>query len=245
MRSGRRPDRIQAGQFFAYLGAAAGAGRVLGLDVRGMQSAFGLAVMQVAGSRQSILEGDVPAKAIYGAFPNQAGVPWPVSAEVAPYIEAAIQLALHHDLRPEEIARVEVLGAERIRPWCEPIEERRRPVNAAAAANSAIFGAAKSLAHRAVGLQDFTPQGLRDDAALAIASKTTARLEPGIAGNELRVTTTSGAELRSRIATPLGHPARALSDEHLARKFSDCCGASRLAPSLSADRVKGRAYNGP
>ena len=66
--------RLLAGQFFSYVGAAAGAGRVAGLDAAAMHSAFGLAVMQAAGMRQVIIGGDVQAKAIYGAFPNQAGV---------------------------------------------------------------------------------------------------------------------------------------------------------------------------
>jgi 2-methylcitrate dehydratase PrpD len=74
-RSGRRSgEKFLAGQLLSYFGAAAGAGRVLGLDPTQMRSALGLALMQIAGSRQVVLSGDPPAKAIYGAFPNQAGV---------------------------------------------------------------------------------------------------------------------------------------------------------------------------
>ena len=72
----RRPPggKVLAGQLFGYFGAAAGAGRALGLDAAAMRDAFGLALMQAAGSMQMVLDGDPPAKAIYGAFPNQAGV---------------------------------------------------------------------------------------------------------------------------------------------------------------------------
>src|SRR5258706_10888127 len=74
-RTGRRPsEKFLAGQLLSYFGAAAGAGRVLGLDAVQMRSALGLALMQMSGSRQVVLSGDPPAKAIYGAFPNQAGV---------------------------------------------------------------------------------------------------------------------------------------------------------------------------
>ena len=52
-----------------------GAGRVLGLNAEKMGSTLGLALMQMAGSRQVVLSGDPPAKAIYGAFLNQAGSP--------------------------------------------------------------------------------------------------------------------------------------------------------------------------
>jgi 2-methylcitrate dehydratase PrpD len=74
-RAGRRPsEKFLSGQLLNYFGAAAGAGHVLGLNAEQMRSAFGLALMQMAGSRQIVLSGDPPAKAIYGAFPNQAGV---------------------------------------------------------------------------------------------------------------------------------------------------------------------------
>lgn len=63
-----------AGQFLGYVGAAAGAGRVLRLSPGQMHSAIALAVMQAAGTRQVVLDGDPPAKAIYGAFPNQGGM---------------------------------------------------------------------------------------------------------------------------------------------------------------------------
>ena len=65
---------ILAGQLLSYLGTVAGAGRAYGLDARAMESALALAVMQAAGSRQVVLAGDPPAKAIYAAFPNEAGV---------------------------------------------------------------------------------------------------------------------------------------------------------------------------
>jgi len=66
-------DKHLPGQILSYFGATAGAARILRLDPEKMRSAFGLGLMQAAGSRQVVISG-VPAKAIYGAFPNQAGV---------------------------------------------------------------------------------------------------------------------------------------------------------------------------
>jgi 2-methylcitrate dehydratase PrpD len=63
-----------AGQFLGYVGAAAGAGRILELSPLQMLSAIALACMQASGTRQVVLDGDPPAKAIYGAFPNQGGM---------------------------------------------------------------------------------------------------------------------------------------------------------------------------
>ena len=74
-RTGRRPsEKFLSGQLLSHFGAAAGAGRMLRLSLPAMESALGLAMMQMSGSRQIVLSGDPPAKAIYGAFPNKAGV---------------------------------------------------------------------------------------------------------------------------------------------------------------------------
>jgi 2-methylcitrate dehydratase PrpD len=74
-RTGEPPSiKFLAGQIFGYFGAAAGAGRVLGLTAQEMCSAFGIALMQASGTMQVVLGGDPPAKAVYAAFPNQGGV---------------------------------------------------------------------------------------------------------------------------------------------------------------------------
>jgi 2-methylcitrate dehydratase PrpD len=67
-------ELILSGQYYGYFAAAAGAGQIIGLNPVAMHDAFGLALMQVSGSRQVLIEGDAPAKAIYGAFPNHGGV---------------------------------------------------------------------------------------------------------------------------------------------------------------------------
>ncbi len=75
VKAGRKPsEKFLSGQILSYFGCAVGAGRVLGVSAQQMHSVFGLALMQAAGSMQMTREGDPPAKAIYGAFPNHAGV---------------------------------------------------------------------------------------------------------------------------------------------------------------------------
>jgi len=257
----------------SYFGAAAGAGRVLGLDAPQMRSALGLALMQMAGSRQVVLTGDTPAKSIYGAFPNQAGVlaallsrqglgadcdvvggpaglypmiyggecdldaltgalgtqfllnevefkPWPTSNHVHAFIEAAGSITR---LDASSIRDVEVAAHSKLRPWLEPLDKRRRPDNAAAAANSIPFCVAKSLVHGNVKLKDFTSQGLRDAAALAVAERVTCRLDDDVKGAIVSVRTADGRMHRAEVETPLGHKRRPVSRERLVEKFRDCC----------------------
>lgn len=286
----RFSDRLLAGQYFGYFGAAAGAGSVLQLSPAQMHSAFGLALMQVSGARQVTVAGDPPAKAIYGAFPNHGGVlaallaeaglgadidaldgragfyaiaaegvfnratlvddlgtaflfmrtqfkPWPTSGVVVPFIEAAIELATRYDLHAGDIDVVTIVGASGMRNWCEPLAERRRPPNGAAAANSTMFAAAKALVHRDVVLADFAADGLRDETALAVASRAIYRFEDSVAveGGLLEVRTTEGRELSARIDRPLGHASRPMSMERLTAKFRDCC---TYAPALRAEHVE-------
>jgi 2-methylcitrate dehydratase PrpD len=66
-------EKFLEGQLLSYLGAAAGAGRILRFTPERMHSAMGLALMQTAGTRQVSFEGGA-AKAIYGGFANQGAI---------------------------------------------------------------------------------------------------------------------------------------------------------------------------
>jgi 2-methylcitrate dehydratase PrpD len=288
-RTGRRPsEKFLSGQLLSYFGAAAGAGRVLGLDAEKMASALGLALMQMSGSRQIVLAGDPPAKAIYGAFPNQAGVlaallsreglgaecdivgepaglypmiyggacdpgtlteglgsqfllnevefkPWPTSNQVHAFIESGIDI-FRTGLDRSRIADVEILAHSSLRPWCEPLNKRRRPNNAAAAANSIPFCVAKALIYGDVKLNDFTTAGLQDEAAIAVAERTFCRLDDTIKGAIVNVGMRDGLRHQGHVDVPLGHRARPMSHERLVKKFRDCCG--HAAVRLSAHEVE-------
>ncbi len=288
--TGRHPsERFLAGQYFSYIGAAAGAARMMGLDAGRMRSAFGLALMQTAGSMQVVFSGDPPAKAVYGGFPNQGGVmaamlarsglgaqcaalegpaglyglayggeylpevitgglgsdyrmldtqikPWPTSATAHPFIEAACNLA-RAGIAPEAIAEIRITGRDHIHSWCEPVSERARPMNAAAAANSIPFAVAKALCHRTVTLHDFTPAGLVDEAATTLAARTVCRYDDALAGGVVELLTRDGRTLREHVSVVLGHPTRRVGREHLLAKFRDCCSYARMP--LSESRIEG------
>lgn len=283
-------DRLLAGQYCGYFGAAAGAGKVLDLNGERMHSALGLALMQVSGSREVLIGGDPPAKAIYGAFPNhgatiaallaEAGLgaeidaldgkagfyamaargqfgrdvlldglasafrflhaqfkPWPASGYVIPFIEAGIELAGRFDVHDSDIDAVTVVGAPVIRDWCEPVDERRRPPNGAAAANSALYAAAKALVNRTVTLADFTDVGLHDERTLAVAARTSYRFDDSVdrEGGVLEVDTIDGRKVTLRIDKPLGHRLRPMTGAQLVSKFRDCCSH---VPALSDADVR-------
>lgn len=285
-RDGRQlSKKILAGQLLSYFGAAAGAGRMLGLTAAQMRSAFGLALMQASGSMQVVLGGEPPAKAIYGAFPNHGGVlaallaqagldadcdalggvaglyetyfggdydpavligglgtdylllgtrfkPWPTSDAVHPFIRGAMELRAGGGLK-SGIEAVRISGAAHLRVWCEPSESRRRPENAAAAANSVPFCVAKTLVHGSLRLDDFTPQGLADGAALSIAARTSYTATGAAGTASLEVRTSDGQVLSARVPAPTDEGVASVDADRLLEKFRDCCryASTRLPPS--------------
>ena len=154
--------------------------------------------------------------------------PWPMSVVAHPFLEAASQLA------GGEVREVRIIGHSELRPWCEPLEERRAPSNAAAAANSLPFGVAKMLARGNVSLGDFTTNGIRDPRALAIAALTTYRLDDSVRGGRVEVRTPDGRILQASVEVPLGHPSRPVPDERLRQKFRDCCRYAALPVDADA-----------
>ena len=88
MTDGAVPSKLGS-QVFGYFGAAAAAGRVLGLRAERMHSAFGLALMQTAGTMEIVHATDSVGKCIYEAFSNQGGVQSALLAELGLPVAAA------------------------------------------------------------------------------------------------------------------------------------------------------------
>jgi 2-methylcitrate dehydratase PrpD len=64
-----------ATQQFGYFAAAAAAGRILGLSAVQMQDAFGLAMMQTAGTEEMVVHAPLSfGKCLYAGFSNQGGI---------------------------------------------------------------------------------------------------------------------------------------------------------------------------
>ena len=148
--------------------------------------------------------------------------PWPTSGNVHPYIEAATRIAAQ-SVGPDDVRAIVARAGTALRPWCEPIEERRRPPNPTSAANSIVYGIAKALTNGQVVLGDFTPAGLLQEEALRIADLADCEISDAHAGQgTVEVHTVDGRVLTESVEVSLGHPSRPLSDEQLIEKFRDC-----------------------
>ena len=164
--------------------------------------------------------------------------PWPTSGNVHPYIEAATTIA-QQGVKPNDIASIVARAGPYLRPWCEPIEERRRPPNPASAANSIVYGIAKALVNGHVGLRDFTDEGLVQKDALRLAEHATCEIDEAYVGKgTVEVRTHDGRVFAETVTHPLGHPSRPLSQDQLVAKFRDCAAhAAVLFPAAQLDML--------
>jgi 2-methylcitrate dehydratase PrpD len=277
---------VLEGQLFGYFGTAAAASRVLKLNASQMHSALGLALMQAAGTMQVVLEGDPPAKAIYGAFANHGGMlaallaaqglgaacsaidgeaglygifygdpgaadavidglgeeyelvrmsfkPWPTSGIAHPFIEAALDLATRHNLDPATVEEIQLRGGPQVRHWFEPEDQRKRPQNAAMAANSVYYAVAKALANRRVTLADFTAAGLFQPETLQLMDRMHFTADPELGRSGVVEVVTDGERIAKRVDTPRGRSANPMTQDQLVEKFRDCAryAATPLPPA--------------
>jgi 2-methylcitrate dehydratase PrpD len=115
MTDGAVPTKLGS-QVFGYFGAAAAAGRVLGLTAERMHSAFGLALMQTAGTMEIVHATESVGKCIYEAFSNQGGVQSALLAELGlPVAAASLEgeaglFRAHFDGRYDRATLVDDLG---------------------------------------------------------------------------------------------------------------------------------------
>jgi 2-methylcitrate dehydratase PrpD len=278
-----------ATQLFGFIGGAATAGRLLGLDPAQMENAFGIAFNQMSGSRQMAVGAATHMRSMQAGFSGQAAI---LSAELArrgiigskdavegrfgvfrnyirtetPYWDALLGelgsrfplLATHgfkvwpacgytrapnaailklrqqHDLRAEDVERLTIIGGNlATQQLCEPIERKRRPQTSIDGKFSIPFTSAVMMVHGNVRLRDYTPDGLRDPAVLAMADRVEYRpeqMKSVHAAGDYSSASKPTVEIHTRDGNVLKHQAdRVPGDaktpvelEFLEAKFRDC-----------------------
>lgn len=141
--------------------------------------------------------------------------------------DAAIALAQHHDLSPEDVVQVKTLvPGEVIKTICEPANNKLRPVSDYDAKFSLPFIVAASLTRRRFGLAELEDEALHDETILGLAEKVDYQADPdspfpAAYSGEVVVTTRDGRELRHREQVNRGAADRPLSNTEIADKYLD------------------------
>jgi 2-methylcitrate dehydratase PrpD len=158
-------------------------------------------------------------------------------------IDGLIDLAATHDIRPEEIARVEVAVLEAGWPLvCEPRKRKYSPSNIVDAQFSMPFGAATALACRNAGLEQFTEGKIKSSQIQSLMAKVVmtkdSRIErnfPAEWASNVRVELVNGRQFEKYVRFPKGDPENPLSWEELSAKFMSL--ASRALPRTRCEGI--------
>ena len=277
-----------ATQLLGFIGGAATAGRLLGLDAEQMENAFGIGFNQMSGSRQMAVGAATHLRSMQAGFSGQGAVlaaelarrgiigskeilegryglfktyvrtnepdwdaivgglgarfplvdthgfkVWPACGYTRPTNAAVMQMRQKLNLRPEDVESITIVGGTRATQLLsEPLDRKRRPRESIDGKYSIPFTTAVMMVKGSVTLMDYTEQGLRDPAVLAMADKVSYCAEasfPDVVGGSSSVSRptveirTRGGKVHTHKARHLpGDPKQPVERPFLETKFRDC-----------------------
>lgn len=177
---------------------------------------------------------------------------WPCCGDIRPCNTAVMQLTREHNLRPEDVDSLTVVGGSGgTKLLSEPIEEKRRPKTAIDAKYSVPFTTAVMMAKGNVTLRDYTDEGLRDPQTMAMVDRVSYRATgeimkkpsekfvwSGVGLVAVEIKTKDGRLLKCQPDTVPGDARSPVSQEALEEKFRDCVSFSaRPIPSRNVERA--------
>ena len=249
-------------------GAAAAAGKILGLDRQQMVWALGIAGTQSSGFREmfgtmckSFHPGRAAQNGLLSALLAQQGFtssdrvleaprgfahvmsterdfseitdglgdhfeislntykPFACGIVIHPSIDGAVQLRTDHDLKPADIARVEL----KVAPLVLELTGKKTPVNGLESKFSVYHSCAVGLIFGRAGEHEYTDAVVNSPAVLALRAKVEAIVDDSIseAAADVRVQTHDGRNLHVFIEHAIGSTQRPMSDAQLKAKFVD------------------------
>lgn len=188
---------------------------------------------------QQFFGGDYDAQFLRGEDllgPLTAFKPWPCAGHPALFLTPLPELVASGRVRPDDLTRIRIRGCSDLLPHqCEPLDLRAAPQHSIDAKVSIPFLIGKILRHGTITIDDFSQEGLRDDAAIGLGRLVEwtldADLERGANGYGLGVVElehTDGSTVRAEVEFPLGHPGNPLTWDQLVEKFHACLDASAV-----------------
>jgi 2-methylcitrate dehydratase PrpD len=158
---------------------------------------------------------------------------WPACGYTRPVNAAVLQLRQEHGLRPEDVDAITVVGGTRATQLLsEPLDRKRRPQVSIDGKYSIPFTTAVMMVKGNVRLLDYTDEGLRDPAVLAMADRVSYRAEgefPEVVGGsssvsrpKVEIKMKDGTVHARQVKHLPGDPKEPVQWEFLEAKFRDC-----------------------
>ncbi len=172
---------------------------------------------------------------------------WPACGYTRPTNTAALELRREHDIKPEDVEAITVVGGTgATQLLSEPLDLKRRPKLGIDGKYSIPFTTAVMMVKGNVTLSDYTDEGLRDARVLAMADKVSYRADKDAAlpagGNStvsrptVEIRLKGGRVVSHRARGVPGDPQHPVTRQMLEAKFRDC--VSFAATPLAPDRVE-------
>jgi 2-methylcitrate dehydratase PrpD len=181
---------------------------------------------------------------------------WPACAYTRPTNAAALYLRTEHRIQPAEVESVTVIGGTGgTQLLCEPLQRKRRPQSSIDGKYSIPFTTAVMMQKGNVTLHDYTDEGLRDAAVLAMADRVSYRALAGAAiggGGSDYASRTTTVEVRTKDGRVFSHqpdgvpgdPRHPVAAKALEGKFHDCVSFSATPISrAAAEQVVDMVWN--
>lgn len=156
--------------------------------------------------------------------------PYPAAFYSHASIEAAIHLAVTHELSPEDIASVEVIVPPPVLPkLAEPFAAKCAPAVVSEAQFALPFLVARAIVARRFGMAQLDPETLSDPETLALAQRIVCRGDAGmdfprVYSGEVNVGCHDGRRFSHRVEVNLGASERPVDTEFILAKFRDNSG---------------------
>lgn len=167
--------------------------------------------------------------------------PYPCGSIAHPYMDCALRLREHHQIRPDQIAEIRCRTAEGPVPrlW-EPLAAKHRPQNGYAAKFSLPYLVAVILVRGKAGLAEFTDEAVQDETVLRVAAKVNYELDPTIDYpkqfiGHVSIRLTDGRVVEEHQDCPRGGPELPMSREEVEAKFRGNAGL--LLPEERIERI--------
>lgn len=137
------------------------------------------------------------------------------------HIFATLAIVKEHDLKPEDIASVQIKASVREARHTTTLA-KKYPRNAESADHSAFYGNAHAIKYRSFGPESSQPERFTDPVILDLIEKITMEVDSGLAyyrGGTSIITTKDGRRFEKHIAVPHGFGDDPLTDQDLEEKF--------------------------
>ncbi|MGH7488833.1 MAG: MmgE/PrpD family protein, partial [bacterium] len=163
--------------------------------------------------------------------------PYPCCRLSHPAVEAVLHLVACHGIAADDVqsATVHLPDEATWRFVGQPLAIRGNPQ--VDAQFSVAYCVAAAILHRQLGLVQFRTEAILDRDVRNLAAKVKAVIDTG-RPDSVSIRLLDGRVVSESVAQPLGHPARPLSRDAIARKLRDCCEQAANRPrDAQVDRL--------